>query len=90
MFEADDERIARSLTYHQISLLKILANTVEPVEGFALMRKSDCSFEDVYDLGHYGLLDPGFDRLAKNCTHPLITERGRKVLQVVAGMELIG
>ena len=90
MFQADDERVARSLTFRQLKALKVLANAKAPLDGFALVKEADCSYEDMGDLAHFGLVDPGFDRLVKNCTHPLITARGRAVLQVVAAMELIG
>lgn len=83
MFEVDDERIARSLTFPQIKVLRALDVAKTPIEGFALVKDADSSFEDMYDLGHKGLLDPGFDRLVKNSVHPLITERGRAVLRVI-------
>jgi len=90
MFEAEDERIARTLTFRQIKVLKALDVAKTPIEGFALVKETDSSFEDMYDLGHHGLLDPGFDRLVKNSVHPLITERGRAVLRVVEAIGLGG
>jgi len=67
------------LGYEQYKALQILRD--EPgIEGFALTRKADCSFDEFFNLAEKGLIDIGANRLKEKQLHPVISESGVDVL----------
>ena len=71
------DAIVEMLGYEQILLLKHLEENAEPIEGSALCKKVDCSWDEMYSLADMKLIDLGVGRIDCDALHPVITPLGR-------------
>jgi hypothetical protein len=76
-----------NLGYEQIRALQILRDTPD-IEGSALCKQADCSFDELFKLGTAGLLDLGMGRVSANQVHPRLTETGHRALEQAAAAGL--
>ena len=72
-----------SLGYEQRKALKLLAEK-PGIEGSRLCSEADCSWDEMFQLAEYGLIEAGADRITPQRMHPLLTDLGR---QAIAAMD---
>jgi hypothetical protein len=67
------------LGYEQIIALRVIRDTPN-MEGSAICKEADCSFDELFALAKDSLIDLGVDRIKPNALHPTLTDDGIEAL----------
>lgn len=70
-----------NLGYEQLRALAIL-NKMPDIEGSALCKQADCSWDEMFTLAELGLINIGEERLAPKQLNPTLTDQGREALKL--------
>jgi hypothetical protein len=69
-----------NLGYEQLKALAVLNKTPD-IEGTALCKQADCSWDEMFKLAEAGLIDIGEARLAPKQLNPTLTDKGKEALK---------
>jgi hypothetical protein len=72
--------LIENLGYEQLKALRILRDTPD-IEGTALCKQADCSWEEMFRLAESGLITIGEERLAPKRLNPTLTTLGEQALK---------
>jgi hypothetical protein len=67
------------LGYEQLIALRVIRDTPD-MEGSAICKQADCSFDELFRLAQHGLINLGEERLQANMVHPTLTGDGLAAL----------
>lgn len=63
------------LGYEQLIALRTMRDT-PGMEGTAICKASDCSFDELFALAQEGLIELGMERMKPKEIHPMLTDDG--------------
>ena len=69
-----------NLGYEQLQALKIIAEFPDQ-EMSDIAKSADCSWDELFAMGHGELIDIGMERLKPHQAHPVIKEGGVSTLE---------